>query len=240
MVTTIVVPDGCVRHDDMRLAGLIALQLPLRPGIAHDHRVPRGMASRAGRQSAQGRRGPVPAACVPFHGRQHAPWLNAAQCTQRRQFRTRARPRSSSTARSARTRTPSRTCRSRSSCTRARDALRLHARLTRSRRTLLTSLTMPVVAAVQISTWSFLRVFYHVGACGALGCLHSILILASWLQATPLVIRIRRVGFSSRLVLSTDLFLQRNTRGGQFSLLVLTSLIGTASYSAYQIFQAAA
>jgi hypothetical protein len=73
MVTTIVVPDGCVRHDDMRLAGLIALQLPLRPGIAHDHRVPRGMASRAGRQSAQGRRSPVPAACVPFHGRQHAP-----------------------------------------------------------------------------------------------------------------------------------------------------------------------
>jgi hypothetical protein len=96
---------------------------------------------------------------------------------------------------------------------------------------------MPVVAAVQISTWSFLRVLYHVGACGALGCLHSILNLARWMQATPPVIRIRRVGFSSRLVLSTDLILQRNTRGGQFSLLVLTSLIGTASYSAYQIFQ---
>jgi hypothetical protein len=99
---------------------------------------------------------------------------------------------------------------------------------------------MPVVAAVQISTWSFLRVLYHVGACGALGRLYSILTLAWWLQVTPLVIRIRRVGLSSRLVLNTDLFLQRNTRGGQFSLLVLTSLIGTASYSAYQIFQAAA
>jgi hypothetical protein len=73
MVTTIVVPEGCVRRGDMRRAGLITRQLSLRPGIAHDHRVPRGMASRAGRQSAQGRRGPVPAACVPFHGRQHAP-----------------------------------------------------------------------------------------------------------------------------------------------------------------------
>jgi hypothetical protein len=182
MVTTIVVPEGYVRRGDMRLAGLIARQLPLRPGIAHDHRVSRGVAARPGRQRAQGRRSRISAAYVHFHSRRYAPVAQRRpQCTRRRRSKTRARPRSSSTARSAHTRTRSRTCRSRSSCTRARNVLQRRPKLMQTRRTLLTSLTMPVVAAAHISAWSFFRVLYHVGACGALGCLHSILTLAWWL-----------------------------------------------------------
>jgi hypothetical protein len=78
---------------------------------------------------------------------------------------------------------------------------------------------MPAVAAAQVGTWSLARVLYHLG----------------YATGDPAKVCLVVDAHLS----DTDLLLQRNTRGGLLGSLTLMSLLGTSSYSAFKLVQAA-
>jgi hypothetical protein len=82
-----------------------------------------------------------------------------------------------------------------------------------------TSITMPAVAAAQVGTWSLARVLYHLG----------------YATGDPAKVCLVPYAHSS----DADILPQRNTRGGLLGSLTLMSLLGTSSYSAFKLVQAA-